>query len=135
MKKFLVAMFFTLGIIPNFNGNLNLITEVQAQMMAYEWPGEDDCYGGDTGLGYGHCGICDGCYDARYDSCPWCGGIDDQDQLKDYDKCIYCNKLYKISKGHKCTYQFCLDCKEYFDPFYTRSYIKHLGHRTIVPRY
>lgn len=134
MKKFIIATILILGIIPNFDGNITLVSEVNAQMMAYEFPGEDDCFGGDTGLGYGHCSVCGGCYDARYDSCPWCGGQEKEDPLKDYDTCLRCNETYKISRGHKCTYNLCMDCGVYFDPFSLKA-IEHRGHQTLPPRY
>lgn len=128
MKKFIIAIFFVLGIIPNFNGSITLINDMQAQMMAYEIPSEDDCFGEDTGLGYGFCPVCSGCYDARYDSCPWCGGKEEEDPLKDYDTCLKCREVYRISDGHKCTYSLCLDCGIFFAP---KDVFKHSGHHII----
>ena len=90
MKKFIIATILILGIIPNFDGNITLVSEANAQMMAYEFPGEDECSNSDETM----CIFCGTCYDTyTYSSCPSCGTL---------VKCDVCQNHYSSTEGHDC---------------------------------
>lgn len=90
MKKYIIAIIFILGIMPNFNGDIiSGVSKVSSQALGYEWwEDQDDCSYNEA-----YCSKCNDCYDSYDNSiCPTCCT----------DKCKECGTEYSCNGSHEC---------------------------------
>ena len=94
MKKYIIAIIFILGIMPNFNSDIiGGMTKVASQALGYEWGGGGIGDNDDCGISESYCSVCNDCYDSyTHSSCPTCCR----------STCSECGTEYSCSESHEC---------------------------------
>lgn len=95
MKKYIIAIIFILGIMPNFNGDIiSGVSKVSSQALGYEWGGGSITDNDDCRYDESYCAVCNDCYDSyNNSSCPTCCT----------DKCEECGSEYSCANSHECS--------------------------------
>lgn len=109
MKKYIIAVVFMLGIMPSFDGDINCLFDLKAQMLGIETEEKIECI--DNGEIF--CSYCGACYsDRSLSECPVChdkgSGDGEGESQSSTTQCLRCYAIYKIGEKHTC--RECMRC-------------------------